>query len=114
MSTFQEKVSALFADHEALITKKNNPLAHSNGIYNRYENPIVTAAHTPVFWRYDLNEKTNPYLMELIGRNAAMNSGAIKWTGTYVSVVRVDGDDRTSFFAIAESPTGMAKDRSGY
>ena len=84
MSLFDEKVKALFAEHEALITRKNEPVSQSNGIYTRYKYPILTAAHTPVFWRYDLDEKSNPYLMERIGMNATMNSGAIKWNGKYV------------------------------
>ena len=107
MTTFQQKVEALLADHELLITKPNLPEEKGNGIYTRYNSPILTAAHTPVFWRYDLDEQTNPYLMERIGMNATMNSGAIKWNGKYVLVVRVEGDDRKSFFAIAESPNGI-------
>ena len=107
MSLFDEKVKALFAEHEALITRKNEPVSQSNGIYTRYKYPILTAAHTPVFWRYDLDEKSNPYLMERIGMNATMNSGAIKWNGKYVLVVRVKGADRKSFFAVAESPNGV-------
>lgn len=94
----------MFAVHEALITRKNEPVEETNGVYVRYKYPVVTAAHTPVFWRYDLNEKRNPYLMERIGMNATMNSGAIKWNGKYVLVVRVEGADRKSFFAVAESP----------
>lgn len=78
-----------------------------NGIFTRYKYPVVTAAHTPVFWRYDLDEKSNPYLMERIGMNATMNSGAIKWNGKYLMVVRVEGADRKSFFAVAESPNGI-------
>ena len=77
METFNEKVTRLFQKHEALITRTNEPIEEGNGIFTRYKYPVVTAAHTPVFWRYDLNEQTNPYLMELIGMNAALNSGAI-------------------------------------
>ena len=91
MSTFDDQVKQLFAKHEALITRKNEPVAEGNGVYTRYKYPVVTAAHTPIFWRYDLDEKTNPYLMERIGMNAAMNSGAIKWNGKYILVVRVEG-----------------------
>ena len=78
-----------------------------NGIFERYKYPILTAAHTPLEWRYDLNPETNPYLMERIGVNATMNSGAIKWNGKYLIIVRVEGNDRKSFFAIAESPNGI-------
>lgn len=77
MTQFEEKVKDLFARHEALITRKNEPVAESNGVYTRYKYPVLTAAHTPVFWRYDLDERTNPYLMERIGMNAVLNSGAI-------------------------------------
>lgn len=84
-----------------------------NGIFTRYKYPVVTAAHTPVFWRYDLDEKSNPYLMERIGMNATMNSGAIKWNGKYLMVVRVEGADRKSFFAVAESPNGIDNSGSG-
>ncbi|MFY0628513.1 MAG: glycosidase [Reichenbachiella sp.] len=105
--TFKDKVEALFVNHERLVKTKNNPLNEGNGIYTRYENPILTAAHTPVFWRYDLNEETNPHLMERIGVNAAFNAGAIEWEGKFCLAVRVEGDDRKSFFAIAESETGI-------
>ncbi len=105
--TFKEKVQQLFDEQEKLIAKKNQPIGKTNGVYQRYENPVVTAEHTPVFWRYDLNEKTNPYLMERIGMNAALNAGAIKLNGKYLLVVRVEGVDRKSFFAVAESPNGI-------
>ena len=107
MKSFNERVSSLFASHEALITRPNEPLPESNGIVTRYRYPILTAAHTPVFWRYDLDEKTNPLLLERIGMNATFNSGAIKWNGKYILVVRVEGADRKSFFAVAESPNGI-------
>ena len=67
MEQFQEKVNELFAKHETLLSRKNIPLEDGNGIFTRYQHPVLTAAHTPIFWRYDLNEKTNPYLMERIG-----------------------------------------------
>ena len=107
MKQFEQKLNDLFARHEELITRKNEPIEEGNGVYTRYKNPVLTAAHTPVFWRYDLNEETNPYLMERIGMNATMNSGAIKWNGKYLLVVRVEGADRKSFFAVAESPNGV-------
>ena len=105
--TFQDKVARLMHEHEVLVTAKNEPVAGGNGVYTRYKNPILTGAHTPVFWRYELNEQSNPYLMERIGMNAAFNSGAMKWNGKYILVVRVEGADRKSFFAVAESPNGI-------
>ena len=104
---FEDKVKQLFDEHEVLLSRRNEPQEKENGIITRYKHPILTAAHTPVFWRYDLDEKTNPYLMERIGMNATLNSGAIKWNGKYVLVVRVEGADRKSFFAVAESPNGI-------
>lgn len=93
--------------HEELLCRPNHIIDSTNGIYNRYEYPIVTAAHVPLEWRYDMNTDTNPHFMERIGFNAAMNSGAIKWNGKYLLVVRVEAADRKSFFAIAESPNGI-------
>ncbi|MDR1003623.1 MAG: glycosidase [Prevotellaceae bacterium] len=107
MDTYNNKVKRLFQEYEELITRKNEPMVGGNGIYTRYRNPVLTAAHTPVFWRYDLDERTNPLLMERIGTNATMNSGAIKWQGKYLLVVRVEGADRKSFLAVAESPNGV-------
>ena len=107
MKSFNERVRELFAAHEALINRPNEPVEGGNGIITRYKNPILTAEHTPVFWRYDLDERTNPLLLERIGMNAAFNSGAIKWNGKYLLVVRVEGADRKSFFAVAESPNGV-------
>ena len=107
MITFKEKLNTLFDDYNKLITRKNVPLEDGNGILTRYKYPILTAAHTPVFWRYDLDPESNPNLMERIGMNATLNSGAIKWNGKYLLVVRVEGADRKSFFAVAESPNGI-------
>ena len=107
MTQFKQSVQALLAQHEALVTKTNSRKAKGNGIYDCYENPILTAEHAPIFWRYDLNEKTNPFLMERQGINAAFNSGALYWQGKYILAVRVEGVDRKSFFAIAESPNGV-------
>ena len=98
---------SLLRDSLSLIEKKNEPYKRSNGIYTRYKNPIITAEHAPVHWRYDLNAKTNPNGMERIGINATFNAGAIKWNGAYILAVRVEGNDRKSFFAIAESPNGI-------
>lgn len=106
MTQFEQKLEQLISEHEALITRKNEPTA-GNGVYTRYKYPVLTGAHAPLFWRYDLNPETNPHLLERIGINAALNSGAIKWNGKYILVVRVEGVDRKSFFAVAESPNGV-------
>lgn len=90
-----------------LIKKENKPISISNGIYTRYKHPILTANHIPLHWRYDLNPVTNPLQLERIGMNATFNAGAIKWNNNYVLCVRVEGNDRKSFFAIAESPNGI-------
>lgn len=104
--TFEEKLKVLEKDHEALL-KKKNAAVYVNGVYEKYENPVLTGAHAPLLWRYDLNEETNPFLMERFGVHAAFNSGAIKWGGRYLLCVRVEADDRKSFFAMAESPNGV-------
>ncbi|KRD12846.1 glycosidase [Flavobacterium sp. Root901] len=107
-TTFQDRKAALEKEHKALIEQKNTPEENAgNGIYKRYKNPVVTASHVPLNWRFDLNEKTNPFLLERIGVNAAFNAGAMKWNGKYLLAVRVEGIDRKSFFAIAESPNGL-------
>ncbi|MDR0834155.1 MAG: glycosidase [Candidatus Symbiothrix sp.] len=104
---FQQRKESVIAEYEQLVALKNEPVLPGNGIYERYKHPVVTAAHTPVFWRYDLSPETNPYFMERFGINCTFNSGAIKWQGKYILVVRVEGNDRKSFFAIAESPNGI-------
>lgn len=104
---FRERLSVINKEYEDLISLKNIPLLPGNGIFMRYRNPVLTAAHTPPFWRYDLNPGTNPFMMERIGINAAMNSAAIKWNGKYLLMARMEGVDRKSFFAIAESPNGI-------
>ena len=108
MSTeYQAKIAALRERHEQLLRKPNIPEEFGNGIYTRYKNPILTAEHTPLEWRYDFSEQDNPYLMQRIMMNATLNSGAIKCQGKYLLVVRVEGADRKSFFAVAESPNGI-------
>lgn len=107
MSEFKANLKNLLARHEALLQQKNSPQDHGNGLYQRWRNPVLTAAHTPVFWRYDLNPQTNPWLLERLGVNATFNSGAILKDGKYLLVVRVEGDDRKSFFAVAESANGV-------
>ena len=106
MNKFEYRKDLILARYEEHITKPNNPI-EGNGIYERYEHPVVTADSIPPYWKYDFNPTTNPYFMERIGCNATLNSGAIKWGDNYVIVVRVEGSDRKSFFAVAESPTGI-------
>ena len=104
--TFDERLAWLETAHQRLLKRPNAPI-EGNGVYERYENPVLTADHAPLEWRYDLNRNTNPYLMERIGVHAVLNAGAIKWKGKYVVVARVEGADRKSFFAVAESPNGV-------
>lgn len=107
MATFQQKLQHLRRNHQDLIARRNRRVEHTNGIYWRYEYPAIEAAHVPLEWRYDLDERTNPHLMERIGVNATFNAGAIKLDGRYLMVVRVEGNDRKSFFAVAESDNGI-------
>ena len=105
---FEERLAQLQKEHEKLLSKKNRPVTKNyNGIYYRCKRPVLTAAHTPLHWRYDLNYETNPYLMQRIGVNATFNSGALFFNGKYLLMVRVEGWDRKSFFAVAESPNGI-------
>jgi len=106
-SLFSERLNAVTEEHKRLIHLKNEPVLPGNGIFERYKNPVLTAHHTPLSWRYDLSPETNPYFMERFGINATFNAGAIKWNGKYLMMVRVEGNDRKSFFAIAESPNGI-------
>lgn len=107
MDTFEKRSALLKKDYEQIIKQKNEIVLPGNGIFERYKNPILTAKHTPLFWRYDWDETTNPNLIERFGINAVFNAGAIKWKDKYLMVVRVEGADRKSFFAIAESPNGI-------
>ena len=104
---FDKRLEELKRSHKKLLKRKNRTKANGNGIYERFEYPVLTADHTPLFWRYDLNKGTNPYLMERFGINAVFNSTAIKWKKKYLLIARVEGVDRKSFFAIAESPNGI-------
>lgn len=104
---FQEKYERETAKQEALLTRKNEKTDDYNGIYDRYKYPVLTAAHAPILWRYDLNPETNPNFMERLGINAVMNSGAIELDGKICLVARVEGSDRKSFFAVAESENGV-------
>lgn len=107
-NSFTSRLAALRRSHESLIKRKNSiDPAWDNGIYERHIHPVITAAHIPIEWRYDLNPKSNPFLMERLGINAAFNAGAIEWNGKIALCVRVEGWDRKSFFAIAESKNGI-------
>jgi 4-O-beta-D-mannosyl-D-glucose phosphorylase len=106
-AAFHKAVHALFAEHEKLLRRRNSPVAGGNGVFRRYKCPVLTAAHTPVFWRYDLDWTTNPHLMERMGINATFNAGSIEHEGRVLLVARVEGADRKSFFAVAESPNGV-------
>ena len=108
MTDFEHRLKALREAHEQLLTLKNEPAeGFGNGIYEKYKFPILTAEHTPLEWRYDFSEKDNPFLMQRIMMNAVLNAGAIKLNGRYLLVCRVEGADRKSFFAVAESPNGI-------
>lgn len=102
-----QRLADLRTEFEALIAVSNAPQSRSNGIYQRWQHPVITAAHVPLEWRYDVNPATNPFMMERMGINATFNAGAMKWRDKYIVVVRVEGDDRKSFFAIAESANGV-------
>ena len=104
---FEKRLEELERSQRKLIKRKNRKRENGNGIYERFEYPVLTAKHTPLFWRYDLNKKTNPFLMERFGINAVFNSTAIKWKKKYLLIARVEGADRKSFFAVAESPNGI-------
>src|SRR5512140_1106521 len=104
---FHQALAQLTEEHEKLISRPNMLAAKNNGVYTRYLHPVVTAEHTPLFWRYDLCYDTNPHLMERLGINAAFNSGAIELHGKILLALRVEGADRKSFFAVAESPNGI-------
>lgn len=106
-SNFEQRLSALQQKQDELITRKNRPVANGNGVYERHEFPVLTAAHAPLFWRYDLDKTTNPFLQERFGINAVLNGGAIKWKGKYLIMARVEAVNRKSFFAIAESANGI-------
>jgi len=106
-NTFNKRLSLLNAQYTTLITRPNEINGLGNGVFDRWKYPVLTAAHTPLFWRYDLNEKTNPFLMERFGINGVFNAGAIKWNNSYLMITRVEGSDRKSFFAVAESPNGI-------
>jgi 4-O-beta-D-mannosyl-D-glucose phosphorylase len=108
---FDERLATLNRQYEQLILRSNERTMPGNGIFFRYRYPALTAAHTPIFWRYDLDERSNPFLMERFGINGVFNAGAIKFNDRYIMMLRVEGWDRKSFFAIAESPNGIDRFR---
>ena len=103
MNEFETNKAYVTSRYEELINRKNRKADSYNGIYDRYVNPVLTAEHAPIIWKYDLDPATNPHFMERLGINAVLNSGAIYLNGKYCLVARVEGSDRKSFFAVAES-----------
>lgn len=106
-SIFTKRVKLLQQSHEELLTRSNQIAGNGNGIFQRYKYPVLTADHIPLIWKYDFNPKSNPYFMERLGVNAVFNAGAIKFKGKYIMIARVEGVDRKSFFAVAESNNGI-------
>ncbi len=104
---FKKRLKNLTKEYESLINEPNKKIKPGNGIFHRYKNPVLTGAHAPLPWKYDLNYKTNPFLMERMGVNSAFNAGAIELHGKICLVARVEGSDRKSFFAVAESENGV-------
>ncbi|BDC97375.1 MULTISPECIES: glycosidase [Treponema] len=107
MTEFERNYKRERARFEELVSRRNEKSDFYNGIYDRYKNPVLTRNHVPLFWKYDMNPETNPHFMERLGINAVMNSGAIFLDGKFCLVARVEGADRKSFFAVAESESGI-------
>ena len=107
MNRYDNRLRVLMEEYETLISRENEKILPGNGIFESYKNTILTDANTTHEWRYDFNPETNPYIMERFGINAVFNAGAIKFDGKYLVMGRVEGYDRKSFFAIAESPNGI-------
>lgn len=105
--SFEKRMLLLKQEYEQLVSRKNEKKGLDNGIFCRYINPVLTAQHTPLYWRYDLRKESNPYLMERFGINGVFNAGAIKFGNKYCLIARVEGSDRKSFFAVAESDNGI-------
>jgi 4-O-beta-D-mannosyl-D-glucose phosphorylase len=103
----QARREALAAEHACLLQRRNEPLPESSGWFERFQYPVLTAAHTPLIWRYDFDPTANPLFLERQGINAAFNVGAMEWNGKVILMARVEGVDRKSFFAVAESDTGI-------
>ena len=108
---FRNRVQQLLADQQVILDRPNETCPEGNGVLKRYRDPVLTADHTPIFWRYDLDYRTNPHLMERLGINAVFNPGAIELDGRILLVARVEGVDRKSFFAVAESAGGIDRFR---
>ncbi len=108
---FDKKLNLIFKEHRKLIKRKNRKVKKGNGVYEQYKFPVLTAEHTPLIWRYDLDYETNPHLMERLGMNTTFNAGAIMLDGKYYMVVRSEGVNVKSFFAVAESPNGIDRFR---
>ncbi len=106
-TSFEKKLKEVHQKHNDHISRPNEKKDQYNGVFDRFRYPVITAEHTPVFWRYDLNPETNPNLQQRLGINSTCNSGAIKWKDKYLLAVRVEGFDRKSIFGIAESPNGI-------
>lgn len=106
-NVFNENYAKVMKKYEDTINRKNVKSDFYNGIYDRYEYPVLTRDHIPPFWKYDMNPETNPYFMERLGVNAVFNAGAIELNGKFYLVARVEGNDRKSFFAVAESDNGI-------
>lgn len=104
---FEKRKKKITRKYEKLIARKNKQLFSTNGIYSRYKYPVLSRDHVPLEWRFDMNPESNPFFMERIGFNATFNAGAIKWNDKYLLIVRTEGNDRKSFFAVAESPNGI-------
>lgn len=103
---FNSRLTQIKETYEATLKRRNEPLPGGNGVFERYANPVLTREHAPYFWKYDLNYETNPHLMERMGINSVFNAGAIELDGRILLVARVEGADRKSFFAVAESDSG--------
>ncbi len=106
-TSFTQGLKRLQQQHRTLIRRPNRPQKNGNGIFDRYEHPVLTAEHTPLTWRYDFDYRSNPHLMTRLGINCVFNVGAMEWEDKIVLAARVEGWDRKSFFAIAESRTGI-------
>jgi 4-O-beta-D-mannosyl-D-glucose phosphorylase len=104
---FDKALRRKIQQHTRLIERKNRRRKDGNGVYDRWEHPVLTAEHAPLFWRYDLDRRRNPFLEERLGVNCVFNVGAIEWQGKVCLVARVEGHDRKSFFAVAESENGV-------
>jgi 4-O-beta-D-mannosyl-D-glucose phosphorylase len=106
-SEFKKRTQQLFRDYEKLLKRRNRKAAGGNGVFDRYQHPVLTAEHTPLIWRYDFNFQSNPVLLERMGINAVFNAGAIEHNGKIAVIARVEGVDRKSFLAVADSPNGI-------